>query len=284
MPFNLRGFLAGATVLALLGLFLFVPLPRNNTYSFTSNDKSCGIRQDIRAVISIRSRSRVYRESDRVVRIYGSNYDTETGVDYIWAGTGGILDDGFILTSYHVVSGIEPLNISDGKNTYQGNLTDADPVADLAMVRYEPEERKFNGTRIKVNAGYGVNLITRTLDPSDGFYEGGEESKLQLSHRTLGAQVLDKNDGNQHYFDLILANSENDNIIPTMSGSHVFDNDGSLIGVVKTHVALQAQTLRPAGNKTLEQLLEEVMKIERADVITSSSDIVQFLKTACKNK
>ncbi|MEK6910093.1 MAG: hypothetical protein AABW61_03395 [Candidatus Aenigmatarchaeota archaeon] len=83
---------------------------------------------------------------------------------------------------------------------------------------------------------------------------------------------------------MILANSENDNIIPTMSGSHVFDNDGSLIGVVKTHVALQAQTLRPAGNKTLEQLLEEVMKIERADVITSSSDIVQFLKTACKNK
>ncbi|MEK6910092.1 MAG: hypothetical protein AABW61_03390 [Candidatus Aenigmatarchaeota archaeon] len=171
MPFNLRGFLADATVLALLGLFLFVPLPRNNTYSFTSNDKSCGIRQDIRAVIPIRSRSRVYRESDRVVRIYGSNHDTETGVDYMWAGTGGILDDGFILTSYHVVSGIEPLNISDGKNTYQGNLTDADPVADLAMVRYEPEERKFNGTRIKVNAGYGVNLITRTLDPSDGFYE-----------------------------------------------------------------------------------------------------------------
>ncbi|MBI2084314.1 MAG: trypsin-like peptidase domain-containing protein [Candidatus Aenigmarchaeota archaeon] len=259
------GIIAETGLFLTLSLSLFAPTAPVETYNFYASDdgKRCEYRKDKREQ-RIRSDVKYDISDDRIVRIYDSANPAKFAVGYTLA-------DGFVLTANHVPDGMVSPHVSDGRNTYQADVIGKDPDRDIAVMKYTPENRRFNSTAIPTLSiaslqSFNGDVTIKTLSP-DG---ASSYSRMTLSHKL--SRVSFVGDG---YVRRAYPVSENDIARRGMSGSPAFDEENNLIGVLWG--VRSGDVHKPSSNEPQITPPNDL----GFSLLINSSDIVQTLQGVC---
>lgn len=187
--------------------------------------------------------------NERVVRVFlnGSS-----------GGVGWIMDDGYVLTVAHVLGdeGLREIKLSDGK-IIKIKIVSADREKDLALVKYETYENKFEGTEIGIYPE-GRSLTMMTLDnASDENVVSSQKAAESSNTRILTNNEMQKE---------AMPSTPQDLALGGMSGSAYLDEEGHLVGVLKESGVSSGGW---PGNK-----------IDKApyNVLVPSNEIIKFLQ------
>lgn len=138
-----------------------------------------------------------------------------------YTGTGFALNnDGFFVTSYHVIDGADSIYIQDKNGNYfKAVRLASDPVADLAVLRVARKNFHFSKSEVPytfatTKAGLGAGIFTLGYPKNDLVYSTGA-----ISCRT-------GYDGNDQQYTLELPVGHG------QSGSPLFDSRGNVIGIL----------------------------------------------------
>lgn len=138
-------------------------------------------------------------------------------------GTGAIIDErGYIVTNYHVVEGVEKINVtlSDGKE-FVARLVSRDAESDLAIIKID-SATKLPVTPIGTSRDLMAGETVIAVGNAFGYEHTVTRGIVSALHRTV--QVGD----NQKYEDLIQTDAS---INPGNSGGPLFNIDGEMIGI-----------------------------------------------------
>ena len=174
------------------------------------------VRQAAPSVVNIRGRKSVNTASGRI----GGDPRAKE-VDGM--GTGIIIDSrGYILTNYHVVSGVNRINVTlKDKSTHIGSMVTFDRPTDLALIRIEtptPLPVIRFGTSSDLMPGETVIALGNAY----GYEHSVTRGIISALHRNV--RVSDT----QSYEDLIQTDAS---INPGNSGGPLLNIDGDLIGI-----------------------------------------------------
>jgi hypothetical protein len=189
-----------------------------------------------------------YRRNLNLVDLYFSNKDSvvevnidktkmENGksVEKVGLGSGFFVrDDGTIVTDYHVIQDGRNLRVktSDGK-TYNAVIQDVDAEHDLALLKIQKGDRKFQTASIADSSALAPGEQVAALGHPWGWDPIYLASGQYLEHRSL-QEVASKIEGG-------ILPGENPNrstvhteihVEPGNSGGPLFDSDGKVIGVI----------------------------------------------------
>ncbi len=144
-------------------------------------------------------------------------------------GTGIVIDErGYILTNYHVVEGVERINVTlDTQKTYIATLVAHDPPTDLAVIQLEvPFEMPVIRTGTSSDLMLGEPVIA--IGNAYGYEHTVTHGIISHLHRDVEVSET------QRYRDLIQTSAA---INPGNSGGPLLNIDGEMIGL---NVAVRA--------------------------------------------
>lgn len=177
-----------------------------------------------------------------------------------YSGTGFALNnDGYLLTSYHVVNGAENIQIQ----TRNGKLHSASVVAfeshaDIALLKVDDEEFQFSNsgelpytlTPNKVALGAAVYTL------------GFPQDEVVYGEGYIASRNGFEGDSAQYRLELPAG--------PGQSGAPVIDASGSIIGIIRNKETQTEGTTYAVSSKTLLRLLRDLPKDKRPKLSASN--------------
>jgi serine protease Do len=193
------------------------------------------------------------RVKDSVVNLRGKKTVTETAQTVSYQpqvkrvngmGTGVVIDArGYVLTNYHVIDGIQHLEVKAGDYATTGDLIAYDPTTDLAIIKVRTSQ-----TMPSIPLGVSSDLMPAesvlAMGNAYGYTDTASRGIISALHRTV--PVSD----DQVYYDLIQTDAS---INPGNSGGPLINLDGQMIGVnVAVRVGAQGIGFAIPVNKAVE--------------------------------
>ena len=138
-------------------------------------------------------------------------------------GTGVIIDPrGYILTNYHVIDGVRPIQVTLQDNrTYNAQLVARDSHTDLAVIRMRTNE-SMKLIRIGTSSDLMPGETVIAVGNAYGYHHTVTKGIISSLQRTV--EVTDS----QRYYDLIQTDAS---INPGNSGGPLLNVDGEMIGI-----------------------------------------------------
>ena len=153
--------------------------------------------------------------------------DEDVGTPKEWSGTGFALNNGYVVTNYHVVDNAETIHIQgikgNFKEKYKATIIATDKYNDLALLRIADDS--FNGF-----GSIPYNVKTSVSDVGEEVFVLGYPLTSTMGDEIkLTTGVISSKTGFQGDVSLYQISAP---IQPGNSGGPLFDNRGNLIGVV----------------------------------------------------
>lgn len=172
---------------------------------------------------------------ESVVKIYGDKFDSQKtlnksekyGNAFNGVGTGIIIDSrGYIVTNFHVIDGIRGIKVTtqDGK-TYTGINVASDPVADIAIIKINTNNRKFVPIRIGKSS-----TVRRSQFPVFAIGNPLDDYSFSVTHGAISFLGRDIYVNPQLTYENAIQTSININ--PGNSGGPLLNEAGEMIGMI----------------------------------------------------
>lgn len=147
-----------------------------------------------------------------------------------WTGTGFALNNGYVVTNYHVVEDAKSINISgvngDFNNSYMASVVATDKVNDLAIIKIN--DSRFNGFGL---LPYAINMKMAEVG-DDIFVLGYPLTQTMGDEIKLTNGIISSRTGFQGDASLYQMTAP---IQPGNSGGPMFDSKGNVVGIVCAH-------------------------------------------------
>jgi S1-C subfamily serine protease len=169
-----------------------------------------------------------------------------------YTGTGFALsNDGYIITNYHVVDGAENIQVRlrNGK-VVPASVVAYEPKNDIAMLKVDDKHFRFSKGELPYSfmagkAALGANVYTLGFPQDEIVYN---EGYISSSNGYQG-------DSNQYRLEVPAG--------PGQSGAPVVDEDGTVVGIIRSKDEGTEGTTYAVTSKTLLRLLRDVPKDKR---------------------
>ncbi len=182
---SLKGVIvAAAGLTAIVASLLSPSLPPSGAYTFAATNAGCEVREEGRQSIASFARGKIAGgpergdSFDRVVRIY-----KDVG-KYAYIGTGHVIGGNYVLTAGHVaihgIDGGEQYVISGDRKWHSSKVLQVDSKADIGLVKILSDDEKGPGGIRIGNIRDDDKAIMKTIDTTDGSYEGGSKSHTEV--------------------------------------------------------------------------------------------------------
>lgn len=169
-----------------------------------------------------------------------------------YAGTGFALsNDGYLITNYHVVDGAESIQIQtrNGKS-YAASVVAYEPKNDIALLRVNDRQFRFGKGELPYSflpsrAPLGATIYTLGFPQDEIVYN---EGYIASRNGFMG-------DSNQYRLEVPAG--------PGQSGAPVLNNQGEVVGIIRSKDAESESTTYAITSRTLLRLLRDVPKDKR---------------------
>lgn len=168
--------------------------------------------------------------------VYLKMYPTSSTVGAIgteaqeWSGTGFALNNGYVVTNYHVVEDAKSINISgingDFNDSYTASVVATDKINDLAIIRVS--DSRFNGFR---TLPYAIDMNQAEVG-DDVFVLGYPLTQTMGDEIKLTNGIISSRTGFQGDVSLYQMSAP---IQPGNSGGPMFNSKGNVVGIVCAH-------------------------------------------------
>lgn len=168
--------------------------------------------------------------------VYLKMYPTSSTIGTIgtetqeWSGTGFALNNGYVVTNYHVVEDAKSINISgingDFNTSYTASVVATDKINDLAIIKVS--DSRFNGFGI---LPYAIDM-NQTEVGDDVFVLGYPLTQTMGDEIKLTNGIISSRTGFQGDVSLYQMSAP---IQPGNSGGPMFNNKGNVVGIVCAH-------------------------------------------------
>ncbi len=176
-----------------------------------------------RSVASYRTSDRFHRAARAVVPIFVERKDTRRHRSYHRTGSGFLIRDDALVTSFHVVAEAQDVHVllPDGSRIHTKEVWSIDPIRDVAILRVDPARTRAAGVEPLVLAG-GVS--SQADANADVFFSYGWPGGVQRS--TAGIVYRSARLG----FDRMWVSSNG--VRPGDSGGPLLNTEGEVVGVI----------------------------------------------------
>lgn len=168
--------------------------------------------------------------------VYLKMYPTSSTVGAIgteaqeWSGTGFALNNGYVVTNYHVVEDAKSINISgingDFNDSYTASVVATDKINDLAIIRVS--DSRFNGFG---TLPYAIDMNQAEVG-DDVFVLGYPLTQTMGDEIKLTNGIISSRTGFQGDVSLYQMSAP---IQPGNSGGPMFNSKGNVVGIVCAH-------------------------------------------------
>lgn len=168
--------------------------------------------------------------------VYLKMYPTSSTIGAIgteaqeWSGTGFALNNGYVVTNYHVVEDAKSINISgingDFNDSYSASVVATDKINDLAIIRVS--DSRFNGFG---TLPYAIDMNQAEVG-DDVFVLGYPLTQTMGDEIKLTNGIISSRTGFQGDVSLYQMSAP---IQPGNSGGPMFNSKGNVVGIVCAH-------------------------------------------------
>jgi serine protease Do len=192
------------------------------------------------------------KDIDNIKKSAESNPEIATVPQTRSTGTGfALTNDGYLVTNFHVVDGAQSIQIQtrDGKQ-YNATVVTIEPKNDIALLRIDDKSFRFGKgdlpyTLLDSKAALGDEIFTLGFPQDEVVYNQGY----------ISSRNGFEGDSNQYRLEVAAG--------PGQSGAPVLDDDGHVIGFIRSKDAQTSGTTFAVTSRTLLSLIHDLPKDRR---------------------
>lgn len=193
------------------------------------------------------------RNQNQVISDIQYKTDKHTpAVEARYTGTGfALTNNGYLVTSYHVISGADSVYIQDKQGVYyKANTVAFNETTDIVILKVEDKKFRFG----KQEVPYSVAAAKRKLG-ARVYTLGFPQDEIVYNEGYISAKNGYEGDSSQYRLDISAEAGQ--------SGSPVVDASGNIIGIITGKESLSAGTTYAVATSSLLELLESLPKDSR---------------------
>jgi S1-C subfamily serine protease len=169
-----------------------------------------------------------------------------------YTGTGFALsNDGYLITNYHVVEGAQNVQVltRDGKSL-SASVIAYEPKNDIALLKVDEKNFRFGKGELPYSFMPGKAALGASI-----YTLGFPQDEIVYNEGYIASRNGYEGDSNQYRLEVPAG--------PGQSGAPVVDDDGNIIGIIRSKDAETESTTFAVTSKTLLRLLKDVPKDKR---------------------
>lgn len=164
-----------------------------------------------------------------------------------FSGTGfALTNDGYVITNYHVTDGADSVFIQTRDGRYhKASIKAIDPKADLAVLKIEDESFRFGKGELPYAFAPGKAPLGARI-----FTLGFPQDEIVYNEGYISSRNGYEGDSMQYQLDVKAS--------PGQSGAPVLDNNGNVVGFIRSKDSDEERTTYAVSSKALLRLLHDI--------------------------